>query len=1465
MRVRIALADRHSGGSKNLLVTMDATATAADVASALAAGPSADNSPEQQLTLQVQDGGVVRTLAPGATVLQSGLRSGQAVQLVPAAAVVGRQSGAEAVAVLRVVAGVDTGVEVPLGIGESTIGRADGCDVRLTDPSVSKLHARVNVGEAIELVDANSSNGVVVGGVQVNSLTVSPGDVVQLGDTSVTITPTRSLTANASSSTDVAFTRSPRVLQRPAALEIELPEVPQPVDVPSFPLLALFAPLVMGAVLFAFTRSATSIVFVALSPLMMVSTWWSQRYHARKKTTAAAAAFRASLSATGQRITDALQRERELRLRLYPSAAEAVRGILDRSDLLWSRRPEHPEFLRVRLGLGTIVPSTTVAQLRPNGVPELLSQARAVASEHAVLPEVPVTADLRAVGGIGVCGGSSQLDGVARAVLAQVVGLHSPADVVVACLTSVRHRGRWEWLQWLPHCDSPQSPLQGQHLSADPGTGSMLLAQLEELLEARGGQTARPRGPALGDEDDPVLPSVVLVVDDTTVDRARLVRVAECGPDAGIFVLWVANSRRALPAACRAFIDVAHDGVPTANLVRAEVPDAPVVPETIDAQVANSVARSLAPVVDDGAVAEDDSDLPRNVPLVSLLGPDECDEPDLVLTRWRENQSLVDRTAPPAPRAETSSLRTVVGHAGSEPFTLDLRTQGPHALVGGTTGAGKSEFLQAWVLGMAHNYSPDRVSFLFVDYKGGAAFARCTELPHCVGLVTDLSPYLVRRALRSLRAELHHRERLLRDKGKQDLLDLEATGDHDCPPSLVIVVDEFAALASEMPDFVDGMVDVAQRGRSLGLHLILATQRPAGVIKDNLRANTNLRIALRMADAHDSTDVVEDPVAATFSPSIPGRGIARTGPGRLMRFQSGYPRSRTPAVAPKPPIDIVEMGFGVKQPWARPRAVAADESVRRDIDRVVDTLAMAAVRGGVPVPRRPWLESLAPIYNIARLGQRRDSEIVIGVRDDPDHQDQPVDHFLPDEKGNIVYYGAGGSGKSTALRSLAAAAAITPRSGPVHVYALDFAGGALTPLEVLPTVGSVVAGDDEDRVQRLLRLLRDMIDDRSTRFSACRASSLVEYRELAERPNEPRILLLLDGFAAFRADYEGVLGRDPYYSLFLRILADGRAVGVHVAMTADRPNGVPASASSAFPKRIVLRQADEDAYYQLGVAKDVLNATSPPGRAIDVESGQEIQLAILGTSVNVAVQARDLEAFAADLQARHHVRPEPIRSLPTRVSSRDLPSAIADRVVVGLRDDTLGELTVDPVGSVLIAGPAGSGRTNAVRWLAEGVRAASPTTQLVHLSARRSPLADLPLWSSSAVGVDAADDAATLLLGPAGEAAPSGRPGLCVVIEAFPDFISSAADPMLSELVKALRRNGHLVVAEGETSGWTSWQLAMEIRSGATGLLLSPDQQDGEALLRTALPRVKRADFPPGRGFWIQSGKAVKVQVPLVE
>ena len=320
----------------------------------------------------------------------------------------------------------------------------------------------------------------------------------------------------------------------------------------------------------------------------------------------------------------------------------------------------------------------------------------------------------------------------------------------------------------------------------------------------------------------------------------------------------------------------------------------------------------MAPVIDASTVILDASDIPNSVMFLSLVGPDTAHDPDTVIERWRQNNTIIDRSPRERPRLkQAGNLRAIIGQGASDAMTLDLRSQGPHALVGGTTGAGKSEFLQAWVLGLASAHSPDRVTFLFVDYKGGSAFADCVDLPHCVGLVTDLSPAPgAPRPHQPARRAAPPRAPLQPQEG-QGPARARAAQDPECPPALVIVIDEFAALAGEVPEFVDGVVDVAQRGRSLGIHLILATQRPAGVIKDNLRANTNLRVALRMADESDSKDVVDDPVAASFPASLPGRGIAKTGPGRLTPFQSAYVGGWTSTEeAPTADVKVAELRFG---------------------------------------------------------------------------------------------------------------------------------------------------------------------------------------------------------------------------------------------------------------------------------------------------------------------------------------------------------------------------------------------------------------------------------------------------------------------------------------------------------------------------------------------------------------------------
>lgn len=387
------------------------------------------------------------------------------------------------------------------------------------------------------------------------------------------------------------------------------------------------------------------------------------------------------------------------------------------------------------------------------------------------------------------------------------------------------------------------------------------------------------------------------------------------------------------------------------------------------------------------------------------------------------------------------------------------------------------------------------------------------------------------------------------------------------------------------------------------------------------------------------------------------------------------------------------------------------------------------------------------------------------------------------------------------------------------------------------------------------------------RYSALRASSLSEYRRQASRPDEPRVLLVLDGFAAFRNAYETAPALMASYGAFQRILVDGRAVGVHVAMTADRGPAVPLSVSSAFQRKVVLRQADDDGYLSLGVPRDVLDPSSPPGRAMQIGIPQELQLAVLGGEVSVAAQARLLERLAAQIRPQLPHTPEPVGALPSNVLGSSLPPRAGTLPVLGVEDESLEATGFTPEGVVLVAGPAQSGRTSTVEWVAHALRRAHDGVTLVHLSARRSPLSTLGLWTHTAEGTEACAQLATDVLPLASAAAPPGAPGIAVFVEGYPEFVGTPVETPLLELVKACRRNSHFLVAEGETTTWSSsWPLVTEARNARTGVLLQPDQMDGDTLLRTSLPaRIKRTDFPPGRAFYLRAGRATKVQIPLAD
>jgi len=1544
--VKLKLTFQCSGqGDRDLVATVESTTTIGDLATYLASAdpgrPAAPTGPERyvasaalaqfatpisssqrvvrtvaggqlalgsaidDLTLAVLDP-VRRELDARSTVPESGLRSGVTVSVIRRSESfvdVGRPA-----AVAVIVSGPDTGKEVALSRGTAYIGRAHGCEIQVSDSSVSRRHAKLLIADhpaVPEVVDLGSANGISVGGVEVPRAVLNAGDRVRLGDTEVEIRLVENAPGSpAGDCASVAFSRSPRMSPLFEGREHDLPSLPERPKPSRMPWLAMLFPALLGAGMFAFTRSPYSLIFVVMSPMMMLGNHIEQSRGGRKDFEKLMREFRQDLELVTVRIRESLQVEAEQRRGENPSAAECAEAVRRFTPLLWTRRLDTPGFLQLRLGRGTLPSrgSMTMPHLGRSTAEAWLEMATAVEGLSVVL-DVPVVVDPLSTGAIGVSGDRDAVLSAARSLVLQAVSLHSPAELIVAAFSSTSSARDWDWLKWVPHTASVHSPISAGHLASTAPACSGLLSDLEGLI----GSAGEPNAPT-GDQDHCHPRVFVLIENDAPAERGRLVQLAEKGWHQGICVLWLAPTTPQLPSACRVFVEVeprAATGDIRSETHRGRVGYVgegklvtPIAVDRISLDETLAAARSLSPVEDSGAPLDDDSDLPRAVSLLSLIGTDLARSEQAVIERWGESRSILTGPfSPKTPHRKPGNLRAIVGSSAQGTFSLDLRADGPHALVGGTTGAGKSELLQAWILGMATAHSPQRVTFLLVDYKGGSAFRSCVDLPHTVGLVTDLSPHLVRRALASLSAELRYREHLLALHNAKDLVELEQRGEVDAPPSLIIVVDEFAALVHEVPEFVDGVVNVAQRGRSLGLHLILATQRPAGVIKDNLRANTNLRLALRMADENDSADVLGSDMAASFDPAVPGRAASKSGPGRHTAFQAGYAGGWTSDTPPPPQIRVETLSFGLSEVWEPPIAESGleDASVNvgpTDIQRLVSTIGLAARTADLPTPRVPWLPELRPVYDLADLPTAgRDDELVFGVADDPDHQAQPVVAFNPDKEGNLAVFGASGSGKSAFLRTIAVAAGSTAGGGPCHVYGIDFANRALSMLESLPHVGSIVAGTDHERLTRLLLFLRATIDDRGVRYSAARASTITDYRRLAVAPDEPRIIVLLDGLTAFRQVYEAG-GRARWLDLFTSLAADGRPVGVHFVISVDQRTGMPGSLAAAVQRRVVLRMAHPDDYSFLGVAGDVLSMASPPGRGL--LNGAEIQFAVPGGTSEVMAQSRAVSAFGEAL--REVDAPEsgtrgsghrnwgarvapPIRSLTDRVLLTDLPAEVGGRPVLGVSSSSLSALPFEPRGSFVVTGPSGSGRTQSLASLARSLRHWSPARTLLLLTPRRcSQLGALADWTEVAAGPDAVTVLAARLLAElqADQLADQhGRPHdervhgahrgpIAVVIERADDLAGSVAEPALSSLIKACLDNGHFVVAEGDTPFFSSnFGLPGLLKSSRSGLALQPDGIEGPTVFRAILPALTQADIPEGRGFLIQRGRSELVQVAL--
>ena len=771
---------------------------------------------------------------------------------------------------LLISGGPCAGERFALGDGTHRLGRDPGADIVIADPSISRHHLDLKVGDfGVSAADAGSSNGTALGGRALNRgsfTSLHESDELELGRTLLRFRPLGAAPAHGVVQRDghLDFNRPPRVSPPVAPFERDLPAPPSKARKGRLPLAASLVPLGAGLLLFLLLKSPVMLAVAGLSPIMALSTFISDRRGGKKSFARESAEFRAELEKALGELAQALGDEGMSRRAESPDAPVLMARLSEMAPTLWERRPTDSDFLCLRLGVADL-PSESKIMIQDGGDPEIRSEAEAKLGAKSTVPSVPLALDCRGAGVVGLSGDRSTATGLARWLILQASILHSPGELVVMAALTPETFQEWSWLKWLPHLRPDRVGLQSDAIARGRMEAEDLLAEIRDLGRQRRTQVAAGVRP----------PQLLLLIDeDTGVDRALVSSALTDVADVGIAVLWLGRDARNLPGQTGAIIEIdSARAVLSLTDVSSGQTTAEVSAEAVAFELAERTARLLAPVRDISELARA-GDIPKRVGLLDLLDllPPTAEDLERRWTDWH------------------GDLRATVGVGADGVLSIDLRSEGPHALIAGTTGSGKSELLRTLVAAAAAAIPPNRLSFLLVDYKGGAAFAPCAALPHVVDIVSDLDEHLAERALVSLNAELKRRERILAEEGAKDLLELTRRNVDAAPPLLVIAVDEFAKLREEVPQFVDGVVDIAQRGRSLGVHMVLAAQTLRNAFTPAIRANTNLRLALRVSEESESEDMIASPLAARIpsGESSRGRAYARTGHGELREFQAAY-------------------------------------------------------------------------------------------------------------------------------------------------------------------------------------------------------------------------------------------------------------------------------------------------------------------------------------------------------------------------------------------------------------------------------------------------------------------------------------------------------------------------------------------------------------------------------------------------
>ncbi|WP_280366390.1 type VII secretion protein EccCa [Nocardia wallacei] len=1192
---------------------------------------------------------------------------------------------------------------------------------------------------------------------------------------------------------------------------------------------------------------------------------------------------------------------------------------------MWERRPGDKDFCHARIGLGGQRLATRLVSPETGPVEELEPIAavslRRFVRTHSTVLDLPTAIAVKGFATIQLNGDRGQARDMTRAMLLQLCMFQAPDQVLLAVVCGADTAAEWEWTKWLPHTQHPDS-------QDGVGTERMVYGSVREMAEGLSPLLHNRVRYSRNQPANQNLVHVVIVVDGGLLE-AEEDSLRESGYE-GVTIVDLCNYAPRL-AVSRGIQMVVENGEcvgrgATGNMERFALID------RISARQAEQVARRLAPfrvALQRGAesVAEENAEVISSWSQLVNLGDIGSFNPE---NGWK-------------PRYDRDRLRVPFGvGADGLPVYLDIKEaaengMGPHGLCIGATGSGKSEFLRTLVLSLLATHSPDQLNLVLVDFKGGATFLGLEGVPHVAAVITNLEEEadLVDRMKDALAGEMNRRQEVLRSAGNfANVGEYEkaraAGADLDPLPALFVVLDEFSELLTQHPDFAELFVMIGRLGRSLHVHLLLASQRlEEGKLK-GLESHLSYRIGLKTFSANESRQVLGVPDAYNL-PNSPGGGYLKSGDGEIRRFQASYvsgpyvgggaQREVTQAGIAGGEIDINARPFVAGHVAFRnsdrlplPQATEVVEEAKDEAGEKMSNLDMlvSRIRGHGRHAHEIWLPPLDSAPTLDQLIPRSiltgeyspvaTLRAPIGIVDRPyDQRRDPMIVDLSGARGNVAVVGGPQSGKSTALRALVMAMALTHTAEQVQFYCLDFGGGTLASLEGLPHVGSVAGRLDVDKVRRTLSEVTTIVRQRELRFRQLGVESMSEFRRL--RGGDPAagpaaagvhedpfgdVFLVIDGYMSIRQDF------DVLEQQIMNLAAQGLSYGVHVVIALNRWAEARPALKDQIGTRIELRLGDPmDS--DLGRRVAALVPQGRPGRGMTPDA---LHMLTALPRVDGRSNPEDLGSGVADavqrLAQQTPGRPAPsVRMLPELLTRDHLlqgmggwPNSLDPQVPnlqipIGLNESELAPVFLNMAEQphFLIFGDSECGKTNLLRSVIRGIVDANAPSQakLIIGDYRRTLLGVVETLHLA--GYAPSSQQLQLMVGELVGILNSRMPGpdvtqqqlrdrswwtgpeIYVVVDDYDLVVTSSGNP-LSVLVEYLAHakdiGFHLIVAR--RSGGASRAMYEPLISrmkdvGTTGLLMSGNRDEGQLL-----GNVRMSEMPPGRGTLISRSGISLVQ-----